>query len=219
MSLASTREKRQNAGAKMAKLIAEIEEKQEEEEFYETAYGGFKEIEDDNDFYFKEEDAEDDIIDSDFDADENEMDQNNDENQEQNGDEESKKKRRQGVFTKAYKEPIVKKKEENLIIKKEVVVATVVAEKATVNKENKTLRGTTAQKRLELEQRQKERDAQNKIKIERAASNIVEYSTTEYRRLTQEELLAEAKITEKINLASLDAYQKMELEKKKKSFS
>jgi len=35
------------------------------------------------------------------------------------------------------------------------------------------------------------------------------------RRLTQEELLAEAKITEKINLRSLDAYQKLELEKKK----
>ena len=40
--------------------------------------------------------------------------------------------------------------------------------------------------------------------------------STEYRRLTQEELLAEAKITEKVNLASLDAYQKLELEKKKK---
>ena len=43
--------------------------------------------------------------------------------------------------------------------------------------------------------------------------------STEYRRLTQEELLAEAKITEKINLASLDAYQKLELEKKKKTLT
>lgn len=43
--------------------------------------------------------------------------------------------------------------------------------------------------------------------------------STEYRRLTQEELLAEAKLTEKINLASLDAYQKLELEKKKKTLT
>ena len=37
--------------------------------------------------------------------------------------------------------------------------------------------------------------------------------------MTQEELLAEAKITEKINIASLDAYQKLELEKKRKTLT
>ena len=78
-------------------------------------------------------------------------------------------------------------------------------------KDNKILRRTTAAKRQELEQRQQERAARNKLKTKR----VVEVEAPEYRRLTQEELLAEAKITEEINLASLDAYQKLELEKKK----
>ena len=73
------------------------------------------------------------------------------------------------------------------------------------------MRRTTAAKRQELEQRQQERAARNKLKTKR----VVEVEAPEYRRLTQEELLAEAKITEEINLASLDAYQKLELEKKK----
>lgn len=40
MSLASTRDKRKNAGLKMAKLLDE----EEEDEFYKTAYGGFDEV-------------------------------------------------------------------------------------------------------------------------------------------------------------------------------
>ena len=40
MSLATTREKRKNAGLKMAKLLDE----EEEDEFYKTAYGGFQEV-------------------------------------------------------------------------------------------------------------------------------------------------------------------------------
>lgn len=82
-------------------------------------------------------------------------------------------------------------------------------------RENKSFRVSTARKREELEQRQQERAAQKKLKHKKSISNIVDQP--EYRRLTQEELLQEAKITEKINIASLDAYQKLELEKKKKS--
>jgi vacuolar protein sorting-associated protein 72 len=52
------------------------------------------------------------------------------------------------------------------------------------------------------------------VKALKRSTNQVE--EPEYRRLTQEELMAEAYITEKVNLASLDAYQKLELEKKKK---
>lgn len=40
MSLATSREKRQNAGSKMAKLLNE----EEEDDFYKTAYGGFNEV-------------------------------------------------------------------------------------------------------------------------------------------------------------------------------
>jgi vacuolar protein sorting-associated protein 72 len=41
MSLATERSRRANAGAKMAKLIDNEEEK---DEFYDTAYGGFGEV-------------------------------------------------------------------------------------------------------------------------------------------------------------------------------
>lgn len=98
MSLAATREKRANAGSKMAKLINEEEG---EDDFYKTAYGGFEGGEHDNEFVFKEEDVEEDVVDSDFDIDENE-----DANNEVLGDEEgeeAKKRPKRGVFTKAYK--------------------------------------------------------------------------------------------------------------------
>jgi vacuolar protein sorting-associated protein 72 len=74
----------------------------------------------------------------------------------------------------------------------------------TLNLENKTLRISTAQKRRELEIRQQEREVQNKLKSKKPGLNSVNTNDlSEYRRLTQEELLAEAKITEKLNLASL----------------
>ena len=41
MSLATQREKRKNAGSKMAKLLNNEEE---EDEFYKNAYGGFNEV-------------------------------------------------------------------------------------------------------------------------------------------------------------------------------
>jgi vacuolar protein sorting-associated protein 72 len=68
------------------------------------------------------------------------------------------------------------------------------------NLENKNLRISTAQKRKELEQRQKERE---KLKAKKLSTNNSGPDSGELRRLTQEELLAEAKITEELNLASL----------------
>lgn len=44
--MASTRERRANAGNKMAKLLNE----EEEDDFYKTTYGGFDEVEQDNDY-------------------------------------------------------------------------------------------------------------------------------------------------------------------------
>lgn len=40
------RERRANAGSKMAKLLNE----EEEDEFYKTTYGGFEEVAQDNDY-------------------------------------------------------------------------------------------------------------------------------------------------------------------------
>lgn len=46
--MAATREKRTNAGNKMAKLLNE----EEEDDFYKTTYGGFDEVEQDHDYLF-----------------------------------------------------------------------------------------------------------------------------------------------------------------------
>jgi vacuolar protein sorting-associated protein 72 len=107
MSLATSREKRSNAGARMSKLIDE----EEEDEFYNTAYGGFAEIENDKEFEENEVDHEEDYVDSDFDIDENENQNSDQDMKDQEDEEENKRKRasnKRGVVTKAYKEPIVK---------------------------------------------------------------------------------------------------------------
>lgn len=46
--MAATREKRANAGNKMARLLNE----EEEDDFYKTTYGGFDEVEQDNDYMY-----------------------------------------------------------------------------------------------------------------------------------------------------------------------
>ena len=227
MSLATGRERRQNAGAKMTKLLNEEED---EDEFYKTAYGGFEEQGEDNEFEFKEEDVEEDVIDSDFDIDENEDPGQEGQNDE---DEESRQRRRAkrgGVFTKAYKEPLPKKSgggettSKEKVVKAEPAAGTTSSASDFINKEfnkveNKSFRDSTAKKREEQEKRQKEREVQRQKLAKKTAQQEElqqQQQQPEYRRLTQEELLAEAKITEKINLASLDAYQKLELEKRKK---
>lgn len=47
--MAATREKRSNAGNRMSQLLNDEEGV---EEFYETTYGGFKDLEDDNDYKY-----------------------------------------------------------------------------------------------------------------------------------------------------------------------
>lgn len=63
--MAATRERRSNAGNKLARLLDE----EEEDDFYKTTYGGFNEEAEDNDFHFVDEEA--DEVDSDFSIDEN----------------------------------------------------------------------------------------------------------------------------------------------------
>lgn len=44
--MAANRERRSNAGNKLSKLLNE----EEEDDFYKTTYGGFNEVEDDDDY-------------------------------------------------------------------------------------------------------------------------------------------------------------------------
>nr|XP_018914227.1 PREDICTED: vacuolar protein sorting-associated protein 72 homolog [Bemisia tabaci] len=190
--MASSRERRSNAGNRLAKLLNE----EEEDEFYKTTYGGFDEVEDDND-YKSEEEVEDDV-DSDFSIDEN------DEPVSDQETEESKKRKKM-----VYKEPKV--------VKKTVEKTPKPPQAKTDRKklhypsssdilERKSIRHSTAVASAKTQQRVRER-SDLKRKISRKYTVEV--------KLTQEELLEEAKLTEIENLRSLEKYQMMEIEKKK----
>lgn len=199
MSLASTRERRHNAGNKMAKLM----DAEEEDDFYKNTYGGFDEKEDDDDY--KEEKEVEDVTDSDISIDENDEIISEDENE--------TKKKKSNVVTKAYKEPKPfgaqqVKKNESSVIRSKRHISKVIQSK--VDKlERKSIRRSTAAKSAATMQRLKNRiEIQKRRKMKRIPQQ-------EVWKPTQEELLEEAKITEEENLKSLEKYQKLELEKKK----
>lgn len=110
-----------------------------------------------------------------------------------------------------FKEPLPKKKTDSTTVKQpKAKPAEVSTEPSSfINEEfnkveNKSFRHSTARKREELERRQKEREEKRRKSNKPAQDEI--QAEAERRRLTQEELLAEAKITEKINMASLGWY-------------
>nr|ACG76403.1 transcription factor-like 1 (predicted) [Otolemur garnettii] len=93
MSLAGGRAPRKTAGNRLSGLL----EAEEEDEFYQTTYGGFTEESGDDEYQGDQSDTEDEV-DSDFDIDEG------DEPSSDGEAEEPRRKRR--VVTKAYKEPL-----------------------------------------------------------------------------------------------------------------
>ena len=199
MSLANSRERRSNAGNKMAKLM----DAEEEDDFYKNTYGGFDEKEDDDDY--KEEKEVEDVTDSDISIDENDEVISEDENE--------PKRKKTGVATKAYKEPKTVnnqqvKRNENSASKSKKQISKIIQSK--VDKlERKSIRRSTAAKSAATMQRLKNRiEIQKRRKMKRIPQQ-------EVWKPTQEELLEEAKITEEENLKSLEKYQKLELEKKK----
>ncbi|KAH9512375.1 Vacuolar protein sorting-associated protein 72 [Bulinus truncatus] len=202
--LATQRDKRNNAGNRMAKLL----EAEDEDDFYKTTYGGFSEEEEDKDYNSLQSDS-DDVIDSDFSIDEND---------EVKSDEEvdgKPKKKRKGVVTKAYKDPKGEKEKETKPVvkkpKKEKPKETPSSVQIYVSPERKSLRRSTALKSEAASSRQKLDLEKDKILKDMAIKKNVSH----IRRMTQEELLEEAKITEILNMKSLENYQKLELEKKR----
>ncbi|XP_026313599.1 vacuolar protein sorting-associated protein 72 homolog [Hyposmocoma kahamanoa] len=198
------RERRSNAGNRMAKLLDD----EEEDDFYKTTYGGFQEVEEDRD-YVQEREI-DDIVDSDFDIDEND---------EPVSDQEEEEKRKRQVGTKAYKdpnrkrkgaskhkEPLAKKPKEPKP-KEERADKTEKLDKSALDSsiERKSIRQSTAVKSLETQQRIKIRSELQKKKVKKV----------EERMPTQEELLEEALITEQENLKSLERFEQIEMERKK----
>lgn len=205
--MAAERERRNNAGTKMSRLL----EEEEEDDFYKTTYGGFMEEADDVDYQSEVE--QDDEVDSDFSIDENDEPVSDMEEDAKGG-----KKKGGRLITKAYKEPKsvtqkpttsssstpAKKVKEKKLAKKKP------AEFDLTALEKKGIRKSTQMKSAETVKRQKERADLEKKRALRKKDVVPSLP-----RLTQEELLEEAKITEEANLKSLEKYELAELDRKK----
>jgi len=203
--MAASRSRRDHAGAKMSGLL----DKEEEDDFYKTTYGGFDDVGDDKDFNYHSPNEDEDQVDSDFSIDEN------DEVKSDPEDEEAAKKkvkRGDGVQTKAYKEPkrndVPKPKPSSSKPKAKTTLKLSQKEygrrlgtrTSTANKTSETIKII---RRREAESKRKRLKLKKKQKVEV--------------KMTQEEILKEAKVTEKMNLESLKKYQEMELENKRKA--
>lgn len=148
---------------------------------------------------------DDDVVDSDFSIDEN------DEVLSDHADEEEGKRRKRNVVTRAYKEPVPVKKKKTPVKakpeKKKTPKKSPFKRKFTVLDSKKSFRQSTTLKARETQIRLKERHEAEKKKVK--VQKVEEYIPT------QEELLEEARETEKENIKSLEKFRRMELEKKK----
>jgi len=159
--MAAKRARRDNAGSKMASLL----DKEEEDDFYKTTYGGFSEEGDDGDFNYNSPNEDEDEVDSDFSIDENEEAKSDPEDEESNR---KKVKRGDGVQTKAYKEPSKKKDKPKQTVAKPKTKPAVRMSSPDYGR-RLTTRASTAQKTSETIKILKQRDAESrrkKIKIE-----------------------------------------------------
>ncbi|KAL8184808.1 UNVERIFIED_CONTAM: Vacuolar protein sorting-associated protein 72, partial [Gekko kuhli] len=198
--LAGGRAPRRTAGNRLSGLL----EVEEEDEFYQTTYGGFTEESGDDEYKGDQSDS-DDEVDSDFDIDEG------DEPSSDQDDEGPKRKRR--VVTKAYKEPIKSLRTKKLETpasssqkaREERSIPAELQDEAGDSR--KHMRQSTTEHTRQTFLRLQERQVQSKRKKGGGPS----YD----RLLTQEELLEEAKITEEINLRSLETYERLEADKKR----
>ncbi|GAB6019123.1 Vacuolar protein sorting-associated protein 72, variant 2 [Chamberlinius hualienensis] len=191
--MAATRERRGNAGNRMAKLLNE----EEEDEFYKTTYGGFEEEEGDEEYHSEEEES--DEVDTDFSIDEN------DEVVSDQDEDEPKRKRKKPFVAKVATDQKKPKSKESSSTKEKLTKIDKTF--LTPTTERKSIRSSTKEKSRETELRQKEREESQRRKEKR--------TFLEYHQFTQEELLVEAKITEQKNIKSLESYQRLELERKK----
>ncbi|XP_050186463.1 vacuolar protein sorting-associated protein 72 homolog isoform X1 [Myiozetetes cayanensis] len=200
MSLAEGRAPRRTAGNRLSGLL----QAEEEDEFYQTTYGGFNEESGDDEYRGEHSDTEDEV-DSDFDLDEG--DEPGSEEQD-----EAEPRRRRRVLTKAYREPLKSlrpKKPEGPrggSQKSREVKSVPLELQDDVGDSRKHMRQSTTEHTRQTFLRLQERQVQSKRK---------KGGTSYERPLTQEELLEEAKITEEINLRSLENYERLEADKKK----
>ena len=197
--MAADRSRRVNAGKNISKLL-QSEEKLDE--FYSTAYGGFEEVSGDE--FYKSEEEEEDLVDSDFDRPEDE------DSEGESGDEVDEPKRKKKKLSEITAKSIAREKAARKEVgdKKERVPRAgkpKAPSYSTQEGEERTLRKSTVEF---TEERKRQRRLQAKKK------NVPRKKTTD-RVFTQAELLEEAKLTEIENLRSLEAFVRLEEEKKK----
>ncbi|XP_048374799.1 vacuolar protein sorting-associated protein 72 homolog [Sphaerodactylus townsendi] len=198
--LAGGRAPRRTAGNRLSGLL----NAEEEDEFYKTTYGGFTEESGDDEYKGDQSDS-DDEVDSDFDIDEG------DEPTSDQDDEGPKRKRR--VVTKAYKEPI-----KSLRPKKPDAPASSSQKAREERSTPAELQDDAGDSRKHMRQSTTEHTRQTFLRVQerQVQSKRKKGAGPSYDRpLTQEELLEEAKITEEINLRSLETYERLEADKKR----
>ncbi|OCT66562.1 vacuolar protein sorting-associated protein 72 homolog [Xenopus laevis] len=200
MNLAEGRDPRKTAGNRMSGLL----QAEEEDDFYKTTYGGFNEESGDEEYNEDRSESEDEV-DSDFDIDEG------DEPTSDHEEEEPKKKRR--VVTKAYKEPIQLLKPKP---KKTDAPPSTAAKSRPEKPRAQETPDDPGDSRKQVRQSTTEHTRQTFLRVqERQIQSKKKKGPHPDRPLTQEELLEEAKITEEINIRSLENYERLEADRKK----
>lgn len=209
MALSLTREPRKNAGNKMSKLL----DAEEDDDFYKTTYGGFNDESGDDEFK-SDVSASEDEVDSDFDIDEGDEPASDHEE-----DDAPKKKRR--VVTKAYKEPVKVSKptSKSRTRKSSDDVEWMPAspeDKRDLSELHSDFSGSTARKAMRHSTAECTRQTYLRVKErEELPKRQRKRQYEESGRVSQKQLLAEAKITEELNLRSLENYERLEADKKK----
>ncbi|XP_043936455.1 vacuolar protein sorting-associated protein 72 homolog [Protopterus annectens] len=202
MSLAIERSPRKNAGNRMSKLL----DAEEEDEFYKTTYGGFNEESGDDEYKGDHSESEDEV-DSDFDIDEGD--------EPDSDQEEDEPKRIRRVVTKAYKEPIKNLRPPPKPRKPATPASS--SEKQKSNRaESSEVQDDLGETRKTVRQSTTEHTRLTFLRVqERQVQSRRRKGPLSDRPLTQEELLEEAKMTEELNLRSLENYERLEADKKK----
>lgn len=184
----------------MSKLL----DAEEEDDFYKTTYGGFNEESGDDEYQGDHSDTEDEV-DSDFDIDEGD--------EPDSDQEEDAPRRKSRVVTKAYKEPIKVNKPKASKRPYEELKKT---DKAKTERRDLQDYQDFGETRKSVRQSTSEHTRKTNLRLqERQDAPRRRRGSLHNRPLTQDELLAEAKITAELNLRSLENYERLEADKKK----
>lgn len=233
-ALSVTRERRANAGSKMANLIKDYaaltQTADNDAEFYNTAYGGFEEDGDDDEFDEKMEEA-DDELDSDFDADETEdLDEPADDQDEDNrrkrptrrkeAYEISADRRKAAASKKSAPKPKAKPQPKSQATQRRLPDRTPVAKRSAepavtpaVLTDDVSGKRSLRERKPAVREEEDEPPVKKNKNRNRSRSSRRSKVDDEKKVWTQAELLEEAKETERENLATLHKYQLLELEK------